>query len=293
MKRARSLSLAVLVLVSAGVAAYPIEDYAGGTAYLGRAWQGVVADDPALGLINPAVLGFAPRADILLRGGGAGSSGVVFGTYGMAVVKPMRTESATLGQTNTLATLGFSLDNLGDDGSDYRESIAAVQVGVPVGDVLALGVNLKTLSLEGPAEADNGFGLDLGLQARFDDGWRLGFAAGNLIPPGLEIGDGRIFSERLLRAGLAYGGLSWLLPAVEVRYAATSGEYDYGGHLTLTPIAAESFQLVLSGGYRVESQIWGAGLSCRLGFVELAAALWAADDADAEFSLRLALSPDF
>lgn len=289
------IALALLLVAAPGwTSSYPLEDYAAGVEAAGIAGWCAVLGPPAAVLGQPAALGFAELSEVGLNAADTGGlSGRIVGHYGLTAIKPMRTESATLGRANTLATLAFSLQRLDYSAAlEGSEAVAAISVGAELSEGLSVGLNLKTLSVEYPQWTDSGFGLDLGLQGRFGD-LLFGATALNLIPPGLETTTGRTVCDRRLALGVGWEPLPWLAAAAEALYLPTAGDYDYGPALRLIPVDDDFWRLTLSGGYRIEDELWAAGAVLHLGYLEVAAALSGRPDEDPRTALRLTLIPEF
>ena len=291
---------------------YEIERWAVGAVGLGWAGFGAALAGPGEYLINPAGLGNAERTEI------AGTYVPDFEDrlapcFGASFVKPMRTESASLGDERTLGTLAVSLHNYSYAGTyswpdpcpgtsrdpqpagwSYEfaeESLACISFGSRAGDLLAYGLNLKVLAVEEDGRADSGFGLDAGVQLYPGD-FRIGLSISNLIPPGISLSGERSFAERVLRLGAGYSLLGIFDLAAELEYLPGADELDYGLCAQVVPLYLDEVRIALGGAYRVVEDLWGCFLSLRVGAFEVTCAVQLDGDVLSSSSLRFALSPD-
>ncbi len=268
----RCITALVLILwVSVWAAeTYDIERWAVGAVGLGWAGFGAALAGPTEYLINPAGLGNAMRTEII---------GIYMPEFaesitpcsGAALIKPMRTESASLGEDRTFGTLAVSLYRATTSSwlESTSESLACISFGSRAGDLLAYGLNLKVLSVEEDVRADNGFGLDLGVQLYPGD-FRIGLSLINLIPPGISLADERSFAERVIRFGAGYSLFGVFNLAAELEYYTSLDWLDYGLCTEIVPVEHDDFRIALGGGYRVREEVWGGFLSLRVGIFEVA-----------------------
>jgi len=305
--------LLVVSCVSAPAAeTYEIERWAVGAVGLGWAGFGAALAGPTEYLINPAGLGNAERTEI------AGTYVPDFEDrltpcFGASVIKPMRTESASLGEERTLGTLAVSLYNysytvthswpdpypsasrdpqpVGWSYEFAEESLACVSFGSRASDLVSYGLNLKVLAVEKDGRADSGFGLDAGVQLYPGD-FRVGLCISNLIPPGVSFTDGRSFAERVLRLGAGYSLSGIFDIAAELEYLPGADELDYGLCAEVVPLNLDEVRIALGGAYRVVEELWGGFLSLRLGVFEATCTVQLDGAVLSGSSLRFALSPD-
>jgi len=298
--------LAVLCVSSPAAETCEIEKWAVGAVGLGWAGFGAALAGPTEYMINPAGLGDAERTEI------AGTYVPDFEDrltpcFGASVVKPMRTESASLGEERTLGTLAVSLFNVTIGHTIYPdpqpvdiplpaqllegESIAAISFGSRASDLVSFGLNLKVLAVEKDERADSGFGLDLGIQLYPGD-FRFGLAVSNAIPPGISLTDERSFAERAIRCGAGYSLSGIFDVAAELEYLPGVDELDYGLCVRVVPLNLEDVHLALGGAYRVVDEIWGGFLSLRLGIFEATCAVQLDVNGFSVSCLRFAFSPD-
>ncbi|HDR06677.1 MAG TPA: hypothetical protein ENN88_03500 [Candidatus Coatesbacteria bacterium] len=296
MKAGLLTALLVVLCVSTPAAeTYEIDGWAVGTVGFGWTGFGAALAGPGEYLINPAGLGNAEQTEII-------------GTYvpeyedrltpcfGASFIKPMRTESASLGEERTSGTLAVSLFNVAQeqehDGRLEGNSLAVISFGSRASELVSYGVNLKVLSVENDGRADSGFGLDLGVQLYPGD-FRFGLAVSNVIPPGISLAAERTFAERTVRLGAGYSLYGIFNIAAELEYATSAARLDYGLYAELIPLKLEVLRLALGGGWRIEENIWGGFVSLRLGFFEAAGAAQLDEGGFTVFSFKLAFSPDF
>jgi hypothetical protein len=296
-RRIAILLLTLLVSLSAG-ADYPVEGFSGGLATCFWAGQGAALATPNELYINPAGLALATLSDFVATGSLPALDNHRVGCYGMNLIKPLRTETAGAVETKTLGTLAaslhqFSSNTVVNNGRDYHptQSLAAISFGTTLGDDTALGLNFKVLTVDDGERADSGFGIDLGLLYH-PENLRVGFAISNLIPPGLSLNNERTIAKRLLRLGVGYELFGLWSLALEGSYLTEAEELNYGLYTTLTPLATTDLRLTLNGGYSISNEQWGAGLSLRVGLIEVGWAIASQQD-DYGHSFRLSLSPEF
>jgi len=296
-RRIAVLLFTLLVVFSAG-ADYPIESFSGGLATYAWTGQGVALATPNELYINPAGLALASLSDFVATGSLPALDNHRLGSYGVNLIKPLRTETAGTVETKTLGTLAASLHQFSGTPTFNNErsnrptqSLAAISFGTALNNDTAFGLNLKVLSVDDGERADSGFGIDLGFLYH-PDNLRIGFSVSNLIPPGLSLDDERTITKRLLRLGVGYELFGLWSLAVDGSYLTDAEELDYGLYTTLTPLATADFRLTLNGGYSISSEQWGAGLSLRVGLVEVGWAI-ASQEEDYGHSFRLAISPEF
>lgn|GEM_PF-6822199 len=296
-RRIAILFLTLLVSLAVG-GDYPIETFSGGLATYSWTGQGAALATPNELYINPAGLALATLSDFVATGSLPALDNHRVGCYGMNLIKPLRTETAGAVDTKTLGTLAASLHQFSgtptsNNGRDYRptQSLAAISFGTAMGDDTAFGLNLKVLTVDDGERADSGFGIDLGFLYH-PDNLRIGFSVSNLIPPGLSLNDERTIAKRLLRLGVGYELFGLWSLAVEGSYLTDAEELDYGLYTALTPLATTDLRLTLNGGYSISDEQWGAGLSLRVGLVEVGWAI-ASQDESYGHSFRFAISPEF
>ncbi len=283
---------------------YPVEELAGGSVYLGLGRFGVVLAGPGEAAVNPAGLAYAENLDIIGSATAAPYlNDALYACFGLSIVKPMRAESVALGEVKTLATIGVSLHQLelgivsGRDedgvltGRVYNtdQSLASISLGTQLEDFIALGFNLKVLTVNTGERSDSGFGLDLGLMLRPDD-LRVGLSAVNVIPPGVSLAGERTIDSLILRAGVGYELFGFLTPVVEVLYVPRMESYRYGFNMLLVPWSSELGRLAVGGGYDVENERWGAMFLLRMGFIEVVYARYETGLIGLCHSIRLAFS---
>lgn len=302
--KARLLTvLLVLSCVSVpAVETYEFESWAVGAVGFGWAGFGAALAGPGEYLINPAGLGNALRTEI------AGTYVPAFEDrltpcFGASFIKPMRTESASLGEERTFGTLAVSLYNADDSNywlAQYNprsnwtyktDSLACVSFGSRANDLLAYGLNLKVLAVEKDGRADSGFGLDLGVQLYPGD-FRVGLAVSNLIPPGISLRDERSYTEQVVRLGSGYSLEGVLNLAAELEYALSTDRLDYGLCAEVVPLERDDFRIALGGGYRALEKLWGGFLSLRVGPFEAACAVQLDVSGFTTSCLRFSFSPD-
>ncbi|MCK4594175.1 conjugal transfer protein TraF [bacterium] len=287
----RITALVLILWVSVWAAeTYDIERWAVGAVGLGWAGFGAALAGPTEYMINPAGLGNAERTEII------GTwipdfAETATPCFGAALVKPMRTESASLGEERTFGTLAVSIFNAADshfigggyypcdwpprggrtppDWSFEGQSLACISFGSRASDLFAYGLNLKVLSIEDNGRADSGFGLDAGMQLYPGD-FRVGLSLINLIPPGISLADERSFAERVIRFGAGYSLFGVLTLAAELEYYTSLDWLDYGLCTEIVPVERDDFRIALGGGYRVREELWGGFLSLRFGIFEVA-----------------------
>jgi hypothetical protein len=298
--------LAVLCVSALAAETYEIEHWAAGAVGLGWAGFGAALAGPTEYLINPAGLGNAERTDI------AGTYVPQFGDrltpcFGVSFVKPMRTESASLGEERTLGTLAVSLFNATVEIPIYPapppvdiplpaslfegESLAAISFGSRASELVSYGLNLKVLSVEKDDLADSGFGLDAGVQLYPGD-FRFGLAVSNIIPPGISLAAERSFAERVVHFGAGYSLSGILDIAAELEYLPGADVLDYGLGARVVPLNLEDVRIALGGAYRVVENLWGGFLSLRVGVFEATCAVQLDVNGFLVSSLRFAFSPD-
>jgi hypothetical protein len=293
-----------LVALGGGGEVYPVEELAGGSLYLGLARFGVALAGSGEAAVNPAGLAYAENLDIIGSATAAPYlNDALYACFGLSIVKPMRAESAALDEVKTLATLGVSLHQLnqgtvsGRDADGNRtgrvystdQSLAEISLGTQLEDFVALGFNLKVLTVNAGERADSGFGLDLGLMLRPGD-LRVGLSAVNVIPPGVSLAGERTLDSLILRAGVGYELFGFITPTVEALYVPDTGAYRYGFNLLAVPWSGELGRLAVGGGYDVENERWGFVFVLRMEFIEVTYARYETGLIGLCHSIRLSFS---
>jgi hypothetical protein len=241
---------------------YEIERWAVGAVGLGWAGFGAALAGPTEYMINPAGLADAEWPNIAANY--FSQMEVYYDEnveknrtreniycFGLSYIKPMRSESATLSKEVTIGTLAVSLHQLfysdkhyeriyfQNYNNDYSESLAIISFGSRVSGNFAYGLNIKALSVESIDYADNGFGLDLGVQ--FSTGmFYAGFSVNNAIPPGISLNNNnRLYDDRTLRFGIGLTDIkevthsisqSVIKPSVglDIRYQPSITDFNCG-----------------------------------------------------------------
>lgn len=309
--------LFVSPVLAEGGELFPVEEYAGGGGYLGLSRFGVSLAGPLETAINPAGLALAERTEFSATVTAnsyyvpysawtkAEEYDSLFSCYSVSVVKPMRTESANLGEMNTLAVLGVSLHQLEygeiqgrDDegeltGISYSpsQSLAAITVGTELDDDLAVGINLKVLAIDNGKYSDSGFGLDLGLNYHPHD-LRVGFSIVDLLPPGINLGGANRIARRVMRLGVGYEFFRLITPAFEATYVAGTDEYRYGACARFL-WDGDNWRLGIGSGYDIGKERWSIDFILGIDPVEVSYSRYILDQLGICHSIRISFTPEF
>lgn len=310
------IALLLVTFVSTWAAeTYEIERWAVGAVGLGWAGFGAALAGPTEYLINPAGLADAEWSSINLCGSTEDNE-LHQSTISAFYIKPMRTESASLGKETTFGTLAVSLHQsiLSDYSKNLNiltdvsgaQSLATISFGSRTSPFFAYGINMKVLGVDNGERADNGFGLDLGVQVS-SGLFKCGLSFSNLIPPGINLNGDRSYSDCDIRLGAAFYPFNYLSVGFEIDYLTSLDVVNYGvcGVIGL-PIKTFTSQegnicLGISNSFYMEDSSMvivnrnQGGIYFRINLVELDLVFswWKIDDDNIGYGCQIGISPDF
>lgn len=317
MKTRRIIGLVLVLMVSTwAVETYEIERWAVGAVGLGWAGFGAALAGPTEYLINPAGLADAEWSSINFVSSTEDIETLRPLTISASYIKPMRTESASMGKETTFGTLAVSLHQsiLSDYSKNLNiltdvsgtQSLATISFGSRTSPFFAYGINMKVLGVDNGERADNGFGLDLGVQVS-SGLFKCGLSFSNLIPPGINLNGDRSYSDSDIRLGAAFYPFNYMSVGFEIDYLTSLDVVNYGvcGVIGL-PIKTFTSQegyicLGISNSFYTEDSSMvivnrnQGGIYFRINLIDLDLVFswWKIDDDNTGYGCQIGISPDF